>query len=585
MRTRTTLILLAIVLAFAAYIRFYERHQPNTEEATRQSQNVINFDPEKVEGLTIQNGDDKIDLRKEKTKWRIEAPVKDQADSTVVNRIVGDLENWPKLETISGKELANDKKKLEEFGLLRPKLKITLLGKDLPPTIAIGNDAAIEGKMYVQVGNSRDVLVASKTVREDSAKKPEEFRDKKLTDLATAQVNRVVLKSGAGEIELQKSGEHGEITRPLRARADDQRVADLIAQITTAQVQQFVGEDRGDLQRFGLAEPRGSVTLFAPEAKEGQTLSIGAPHEKEKEQVYARFSARASIYSLPKKIEDILNTKPVDLRDRHLVRFDANVLDRITIEAAGHNKAVLARNGESWTIVNRNNQPANNGEVTRLIDGLKNEQVARFVEDVASNLPKYGLDKPQLQVTLSSFASENTAETKAGEHPFATIAFGAVEGDQAYARLVQEPFVVAVSRQFLDSIPRDALQLQELSIFKFQPEQVHRFSVVTDRELSLTRGPNGEWKWLAGSGEINQVNVQSLLNTLSKLRAVRWVGDSTPAQGLEKPQLVLTFTTSPDDKQLHKLVIGGPTGDGMWSARTDEREGTFVINNPDLSAL
>ena len=48
---------------------------------------------------------------------------------------------------------------------------------------------------------------------------------------------------------------------------------------------------------------------------------------------------------------------------------------------------------------------------------------------------------------------------------------------------------------------------------------------------------------------INKVNVQSLLNTLTNLRAVRWLGGPTPPQAFEKPQLTVMFTTSPDDKQ------------------------------------
>ena len=72
--------------------------------------------------------------------------------------------------------------------------------------------------------------------------------------------------------------------------------------------------------------------------------------------------------------------------------------------------------------------------------------MTNFVADVASDLPKYGLDKPQLTVTLSSFASENTAETKAGEHPLATIAFGKIDGENIFARVGEEPFVVAVQR-------------------------------------------------------------------------------------------------------------------------------------------
>src|SRR4029077_21099275 len=155
--------------------------------------------------------------------------------------------------------------------------------------------------------------------------------------------------------------------------------------------------------------------------------------EKEKDQIYVRFSPRAFVYTLPKKIAEILNTKPNDVRDRHLVQIDTNILDRITIDA-GRGKTVLARKAENWTIANRNNAAANSSQVRRMIEALQNEQVTRFVEEVASNLPKYGLDKPQLQVTFSSFASENTAETKAGERPFVAIAFGKIEGDNVYTR-------------------------------------------------------------------------------------------------------------------------------------------------------
>jgi hypothetical protein len=66
---------------------------------------------------------------------------------------------------------------------------------------------------------------------------------------------------------------------------------------------------------------------------------------------------------------------------------------------------------------------------------------------------------------------------------------------------------------------------------------------------------------------------------------VRWIGSTTPAHGFDKPQLVVTFTTSPDDKTTHKLTVGSATPKGMLFAKADEREGTFVISNPDLNAL
>jgi hypothetical protein len=307
--------------------------------------------------------------------------------------------------------------------------------------------------------------------------------------------------------------------------------------------------------------------------------------EKNKDQVYVRFAARGFVYTLPKKIEELLNTKPDDLRDRHLVRIDTKILDRITINAADKGKTVLGRKDENWKIISRNNAPANSSEVRRLIDTLQNEQVAKFVEDVASNLPKYGLDKPQLEITFSSFASENTAETKAGEQPFTSIAFGKVEGDNVYARVADEPFIVLVRRSLIDQIFTDPLQWQDLAIFNFKPDQIHRLNVMTDKELSLIRDSNNQWKWEKGNGAINQTNVQSLLNTLSTLHAVRWIGPTTPAQGFDKAQLLVTFTSSPDDKAVHKLTVGGPAPNGMWFAKVDEREGTFVMNAPDLNGL
>lgn len=585
MKWKTTLVLLAITAAVFAYLFFFERNRPSTEEAARRSQNAINFSRDKINGVVIQNGDDKIDIRRHDDKWRLEVPIKDQADASLVNNLLLDVESWQKDAAISAKEMEADKNKLADYGLANPKLRLKLLGPDAPPEIFFGKEAALAGKMYVRFENSKETFLVSQSVKKAIDKKPEDFRDRKLTDLIMAQVVRVVLKTPAGEMELQKNGDHWDIAKPLRTRAEDQKVDDLIAQLTTARIQQFVADDRGDLHPYGLSEPRGSITLFAQGDKQGQTLQIGSVPEKEKDQVYVRFLPRGFVYTLPKKIEETRNSRPDDLRDRHLVRIDTKILDRITIDAPGKGKTVLARKEENWTIVSRNNAPANSSDVRRLVDIMQNEQVTRFVEDVASNLPKYGLDKPQLILTFSSFASENTAETKAGEQPFASVAFGKVEGDNVYTRVGDEPFVVAARRALLDQIFTDPLQWQELSIFNFKPEQIHRLSVTADKELALIRGANNEWSWTKGTGPINQTNVQSLLNTLASLRATRWIGSTTPVHGFDKPQLVLNFMTSPNDKTTHKLTIGSAALDGTWFAKVDGREGTFAISAPDLNAL
>ena len=140
MKTRTTLILLVIVIALGVWIKFFESKQPNTEEARRQAGNVVNFDREKLEGITIQNGDDRIELRREAGKWRLTQPVKDQADSAAVDNLISDIEYWRKEGVIPAKAVTVEKGHLNEYGLLQPKLRLRLIEPKGPPEIFFGKD-------------------------------------------------------------------------------------------------------------------------------------------------------------------------------------------------------------------------------------------------------------------------------------------------------------------------------------------------------------------------------------------------------------------------------------------------------------
>src|SRR5207244_12193477 len=117
MNWRYTLILAVTALAGFAYFRFFEMKRPSTEEAKRQAQNMVNFDRNKIDGVVIQNGDQQIEIRRRENKWRLETPIKDQADGALVENLLSDLETWQKEGTITAKEIAADKSKLTEYGL------------------------------------------------------------------------------------------------------------------------------------------------------------------------------------------------------------------------------------------------------------------------------------------------------------------------------------------------------------------------------------------------------------------------------------------------------------------------------------
>src|SRR2546423_40075 len=199
MRLRTTIVLLALVVGIGLYIKFVESKRPNTEEANRRAGNVVNFERDKIDGIVIQNGEERIELKRVDKKWRMESPVKDSADSTTIDSLLFDLEDWKKETTIPAKEIEPDKNKMAEFGVAKAKLRLKLLGADAPPEILFGNNAALENRTYVRLENSKDVFVASQSIKNAISKKAEEFRDRRLTETIATQATRLALKSPAGE--------------------------------------------------------------------------------------------------------------------------------------------------------------------------------------------------------------------------------------------------------------------------------------------------------------------------------------------------------------------------------------------------
>src|SRR3982074_1925017 len=165
MKWRNTLILAVIALAAVGYFRFFEMKRPSTEEARRQAQNVLNFDRTKIDGIVIQNGDQKIEIRRRDNKWRLETPFKDQADGALIENLLSDLETWQKEGTIPAKDIDADKSKLNEYGLNRPKLKLKLIGSDRPPEILFGKAAAIEVRSPIDFDDPKETFLAKQSVK------------------------------------------------------------------------------------------------------------------------------------------------------------------------------------------------------------------------------------------------------------------------------------------------------------------------------------------------------------------------------------------------------------------------------------
>lgn len=590
MKTRNTLIILIATAGLFCFIQFYESKLPTTQMNDYHRTHPFDFDEDAITGVDITNSEDKIELRRQEDTWLMISPVNDRAELGLVHGILSELHDTESTDSFEAGAKNGGTPSLKDIGLETPAIRVKLTGPTAPAEILVGNDTAVQGQMYARLADSNKVWIVSNSLKAQLQKKADDFRDHRLMDFTPNRVNRLDVKSPAGEIEVLQDHGVWSVNKPLKARADGRKIFDLIAQAVNLRIDSFLPASGANLATYGLAEPRGSITFAEQDNNTPEVLEIGQPVGNDKKHVYAKLSTRDAILVLPENINDVLFIKPNDVRDRQLLELNLDMVDRIHIEAAGKPKLTIGRKGEDWTLKSFDDLPANNNLVLAFVQYLRSQRITSFVSDVASDLPKYGLDKPPLRVTFTSYASQNTAESAAGEDTILTVAFGKSDGDIVYARLENEPYIVSIPRMLPDgqsifeAISPDPVYWEDLAIFNYKPEDIASLQITADgRTLSLERSGSAPWKLKQGLGELNQTRVQSLVNTLASLRAARSVGLSTAGLGLEKPSLVIAFTTSTG--QSGKLSIGSETSEVMWNAAATGRAGSFLISKPDYQAL
>ena len=116
MRPRNLAILCLIVVAVAAYIFLYDRHQMTSDELRERADKVFpELEPDRVSGLEIRNPHGTFRLTKDAGDWRLLEPIDFPADASAVNGLIRSIENLDVDRTLS-----TDEGELAAYGLDDP---------------------------------------------------------------------------------------------------------------------------------------------------------------------------------------------------------------------------------------------------------------------------------------------------------------------------------------------------------------------------------------------------------------------------------------------------------------------------------
>jgi hypothetical protein len=242
--------------------------------------------------------------------------------------------------------------------------------------------------------------------------------------------------SGRGTVTLEKDGGAWKITAPEALKADSTAVTNLLWKIRDLRATGFLGETPEDVVRL-LAKPEVTVRIWEEGAVEPKTLLVRPFAEK-------RGGAPAAVAGVqgtgpvalvdPKTVEDLSRTA-ADLRDRSILpSFDLAEVKRVRITGGGK-VLVVDRGGDSeWKVVEPSRGPAKAPKVDNVLLTLKSLRWKDIVSPQGQDAARYGLDKPELEITLA----------KSGDAEFGTLVVGKRDGDMSYVRLKTAPAIYAV---------------------------------------------------------------------------------------------------------------------------------------------
>jgi hypothetical protein len=376
----------------------------------------------------------------------------------------------------------------------------------------------------------------------------------------------------AGEKSVLKKGESGwRMVEPAATEADTAEATSIGSALANLELVRIVDENPKDLAQFGLEKPAIRVDFKAKNNVTG-SLKLGDKNATQGE-MYAQKNDETRVFLVSSFQETNFNRKPFDLRDKKILKFDSAKTDSLTI-ARGAQSIELARAGSEWKLVRPAAARSDYSAVEGLLTKLSSSNMSKLLEDDAKDLAKYGLDKPEMTITIGTGSAKTV------------LLVGKTENDQTYAKDAARPLVFTVDTTLQGDLKKDLAEYRKKELFEFRPFMLTRLRAVLDApggpKVHELEKVNDGWNVTragAPAFKVDQAAVDDLLNKLVAIKAESWA-DAKAKTGLEKPALVVS--ASYDDGKFERVRFG-QVGENAFGAR-DGEAGAAKIDKTSMEA-
>jgi hypothetical protein len=367
-----------------------------------------------------------------------------------------------------------------------------------------------------------------------------------------------------GETLAAESGSGGEwkMTKPRSLAADRDRISDFVDKVQFSKVKEFVTESPKEEKAYGLDQPI-EVTFWSGKEKDrtAKKLFFGK-FDPAKKGVYAKRAGEPSVFLLPEEVFQLLPRTATDLREKSIVAFERDKVERIALESP-KGKVVLAKEGEKWTLVEPEKLKADEGEVNQLLSAAVNLKAQEFVAEDAASVGRL-LGKPEARLSLTE---------KGATQPKVLLLTPAKEkrgaSARAYAAREGQGPVALVNASSLTGFGKSVTDLRDRSLFGFfETSAVKKIQIKSPGKV-MTLELRGESDWRLIEPTKGRARAEKISDLLWMLRTVKWIeivspkGEDAARFGLDAPSSeVILFKA--DGSELGRVAVGRRDGDKVY---------------------
>lgn len=394
---------------------------------------------------------------------------------------------------------------------------------------------------------------------------------------------------GQMEIRVERTNATWQLTRPISYPAQAVSVETLLAALEKLTPISHIGSS--ELHRrpnadaeFGFDPPR--VTLALQTRRELQHLLIGkrtAPGD----QVYLRVGPGVGgIYLVDAELLKLIPRAAEEWRDTGLVDLTSFAFDRIAVSnAAAVIEVEHIATNNTWAMLRPVRARAHGQRMIGLLQQLHALRVSEFVTDKPAELESYGLQPPDLELSLSR-----------GTNVAAVLEFGkspATNAAVVYARRRGFNTIVTVAREPLLPWRAPANDFRDPQLITIA-RPVDQIEFRGGEAFILQREPGKSWQAVGQNFPVDSALMLGLVRALNQLQIVLYKDAVTepdlPAFGLAAPaRQIVVRAAATNGLAATNLVLAdlsfGATNEGKVYVRRADENPIYAVLQSEFQKL